>query len=117
MTPREREGLDDLPAYRYMFSRIRYEPDFAMAERRRGQVAEMGLVMCFLPWSPLMRMVVVDAGIECVVMMHADAPEEFEETLRVVREYHERSEEVLLRAMDAPQSTAGVMVAAGVGEG
>jgi hypothetical protein len=79
------KGVEDLPAYRYLFSHIRYEPDYSIAKLRWDQVAEMGLVMCFLPWSPLMRMVVVDAGIENVVMMRADAPQEIDETLRVVK--------------------------------
>jgi hypothetical protein len=88
------KSIDDLPAYRFLFSHTRYEPDYAMAERRGEQVVEMGIVMCFLPWSPLMRMVVVDAGIECVVMMHADAPERIDETLRVVKESLDRASAV-----------------------
>jgi hypothetical protein len=85
------KSVDDLPAYRALMAGTRYEADYAAPLRRRSQVAEMGLVMCFLPWSPLMRMVVADAGIEAVVMMLADAPAEMEETLRVVKESLDRA--------------------------
>jgi hypothetical protein len=85
------KSADQLPAYRYRFKNTRYEPAYGVAERRRSQVGEIGLVMCFLPWSPLMRMVVVDAGIENVVMLHADAPEEFDETILAVKESLDRA--------------------------
>ena len=88
------KGVDDIGAYRFLMAHTRYEPDYTAARRRQRQVAEMGLVMCFLPWSPLMRMVVADAGIEAVVMMLADAPAEMAETLRVVKESLDRASTV-----------------------
>lgn len=88
------KGVEDLPAYRYLMAHTRYEPDFAMAERRRVEVAGMGVVMCFLPWSPLMRLVVIDAGIECAVTMLTDAPDAFEETLAAVKESLDRASAV-----------------------
>jgi hypothetical protein len=92
------KGLEDLPAYRYLFSHIRYEPDYSMAKLRWDQVAEMGIVMCFLPWSPLMRMIVVDAGIENVVMMRADAVDEINETVGVVKESLDRASAVAVES-------------------
>ncbi len=85
------KGPEDLPAYRYRFQHTRYEPDYDLALRRLSTVGDNGIVMCFLPWSPLMRMVVVDSGILNVVMIRADAPEELEETLRVVKQSLDRA--------------------------
>jgi hypothetical protein len=47
----------DLGAYRFLFENTRYEPDYAFAERRRRQVDDMGVVLCYLPKSPFMQMV------------------------------------------------------------
>ena len=81
----------ELPAYCYRFRHTRYVPDYAAAERRTRQVGRTGLVMCFLPWSPLMRMVVIDAGIENVVAIQADALDEFDETILVQKESLDRA--------------------------
>ena len=88
----------ELPAYRYRFAHTRYEPDYALAKKRAGQVGDIGLVMCFLPWSPLMRMVVMDSGIENVVIIRADAPEEFEATIRAVKESLDRASQVAVES-------------------
>ena len=89
---------DDLPAYRRFIRSTRYEPDYRLAVKRGGQVGGTGLVMCFLPWSPLMRMIVVDAGIEAVVAIEADAPAELEETVRTLRESLDRACDIAVRS-------------------
>ena len=53
----------DLRAYRYFHENTRYEPDYAFAERRRAQVGDMGVVLCYLPKSPLMQLIALDAGV------------------------------------------------------
>jgi hypothetical protein len=58
--------------------------DQVLALRRREQVAEMGIVLAYLPRSPFMHLTVVDAGIEAVVECASDAPEELERTLAVL---------------------------------
>jgi hypothetical protein len=81
----------DLPAYRFLFENTRYEPDHAFAERRARQVGEMGIVLCYLPKSPFMQMVALDAGIAAVAEIAADAPDELAETLAAVRVAHDRA--------------------------
>jgi hypothetical protein len=92
------KNAEELPAYRYRFQHTRYVPDYAAAERRKRQVSGMGLVMCFLPWSPLMRMVVMDAGIENVVAIRADAIDEFDETILVLKESLDRACQVAVES-------------------
>ncbi len=89
----------DLPAYSCLYENTRYEPDYAFAEKRRRQVGEMGVVLCYLPRTPFMRMVAIDAGIENVTMIHADAPDEFAEMFAVVTESLDRASQV---ALDSP---------------
>ncbi len=79
----------DLPAYRFLFESTRYEPDYAMAELRRRQVREMGVVLCYLPKSPFMQMVALDAGIVAVTEIFAEAPDELAATLEAVRRAHD----------------------------
>lgn len=89
----------DLPAYRYLFENMRYEPDYAFAAKRARQVGEMGVVLCYLPRTPFMRMVAIDSGIENIALMFADDPDQFRETFEVLR----RSEAIASQlAVDSP---------------
>ncbi len=76
---------EDLPAYRFFMEHTRYEADYAFAEKRTAQVKEMGVVLCYLPRSPFMHLLALDAGIEAIAFMQAAAPDEFAETIRVMR--------------------------------
>jgi len=83
------KGVGDLAAYRYLFEHTRYERDYDLAWKRRQQVGEAGVVLCYLPKSPFMQMVALDAGIGAVAEIAADAPEELGETLAAVRGAHD----------------------------
>ena len=89
----------DLPAYRHLFEHTRFEPDYAFAEKRLRQVGEAGVVLCYLPKSPFMQMVALDAGIAAVAEIHADAPDELAATLAAVRSAHDRAARI---AVDSP---------------
>jgi hypothetical protein len=93
------KSVSDLPAYRSLHQNIRYEPDYDFAEKRRRQVGEMGIVLGYLPKSPFMQMVALDAGIMAVTEMSADAAGELDETIAVLRHSHERAAVV---AVDCP---------------
>lgn len=86
----------DLAAYRFLFENTRYEPDYDLAWRRRRQVGEAGVVLCYLPKSPFMQMVALDAGIGAVAEIAADAPDELAETLAVVRAAHDAASRIAL---------------------
>jgi len=92
------KSLKDLPAYRYLFENMRYEPDYAFAKKRAQQVGEMGVVLCYLPRTPFMRMVAIDAGIENIVMMHADDPHAFTETFRALVASEDRSSQIAVES-------------------
>jgi len=88
------KSADDLPAYAWMHRNLRYEPDYDLAARRTAEVAEIGLVLAYLPKSPLMQMIALDSGIENVVGILSDEPGRFEETLEAVGESHRRAAEI-----------------------
>lgn len=86
----------DLEAYTWLYENMRYEPDYAFAAKRRRQVQEMGVVLCYLPRTPFMRMVAIDAGIENVTMIQADAPKEFAHMFAALSASMDRASEVAL---------------------
>ncbi|MFH1570911.1 MAG: hypothetical protein ABIL09_23155 [Gemmatimonadota bacterium] len=75
----------DLPAYRSYYEHLRFEPDHALAERRLPLVQDIGVVLCYTPRTPFMRLVAVDAGIENVLTAFLNARDELEETLQVMK--------------------------------
>jgi uroporphyrinogen-III decarboxylase len=88
------KSATDLAAYRSLFEHTRYEPDYAFAETRARQAGDQGIVLCYLPKSPFMQMVALDAGIAAVAEIAADAPDELRETLAVVRAAHDRAAQI-----------------------
>jgi hypothetical protein len=88
----------DLAAYACLFENTRFEPDYVFSEKRARQVGETGIVLCYLPKSPFMQMVTLDAGIAAVAEIHADAPSELEATLAAVRLAHDRAAQIALES-------------------
>jgi hypothetical protein len=84
----------DVPAYSWLHRHLGFEPDYGTAARLSGLVGEIGLVLAYLPKSPLMQMVALDAGIETVVGLLSDEPEQFEDALNAVGDSHARAAEV-----------------------
>ena len=90
---------NDLPAMRYLYENTRYEPDYAFAQKRLKQVGEMGVVLCYLPRSPFMQLVAVEAGIQNLTFIILNAPDEFAETFDVIKQAHDSAAQL---ALDSP---------------
>ncbi len=90
------KSATDLRAYRYFHENTRYEPDYSFAERRRGQVGDLGVVLCYLPKSPLMQLIALDAGVTAVFEIFTEAGEEFHKTMEVVRRSHDAAASIAL---------------------
>lgn len=75
----------DLPAYRSYYEHLAFAPDHDLAHWRLERVQDLGVVLCYTPRSPFMRMVAVDAGIENIINIFMDAPDALEETLAVMK--------------------------------
>ena len=74
----------DLRALRYWYEHTFYEPDYARAQERRDLIGDNGIVLCYLPKSPLMELVALLAGIETVTYALLDAPDELAQTIAVL---------------------------------
>ncbi|MFA5292309.1 MAG: hypothetical protein WC496_04655 [Phycisphaerae bacterium] len=86
----------DLSAYAYVHENTRYEPDYDFANIRLKQIGEMGVMLCYLPKSPFMQMVALDAGIVAVTMMFMNDRALLENTLAIVRKSHDKAAEIAL---------------------
>ena len=88
----------DLKVLRYWWERIQYEADYAEAQRRRDLVADLGVVLCYLPRCPFMDLVTTLAGISTIVDIWSEAPDELEETLAVMAATSDRAAELAVAA-------------------
>jgi hypothetical protein len=89
----------DLRTLRYLYEHTHYEPDYAEAGSRYSLVPDLGVVLCYLPKSPLMNLVALDAGISSVVELHMTVPDELAETLAVMERKLDEAAQI---ALDSP---------------
>jgi uroporphyrinogen-III decarboxylase len=80
------KSIEDLAALRYVYENTEWQVDYDFAWQRMEQIGEQGILLCYLPKSPFMHLVVLEAGIVAVTFTEMDAPEEFSETLAVITE-------------------------------
>lgn len=93
------KGVEDLKALRYWYEHTTYEPDYELAQKRVELIGDDGLILCYLPRSPFMQMVAEFAGIEATTYALLDDPDEFNETMDVLRR---KADEAAQIALDSP---------------
>ncbi len=90
------QDASDLASLRYWLEHTRYEPDYALARWRAAHVGDLGVVLAYLPRSPLMKMVVEYAGIVKTVELWVDARSELEAALAAIEAAHDRAAAIAL---------------------
>jgi uroporphyrinogen-III decarboxylase len=90
---------DDLPAMKFIYENIRFEPDYDFAHERLKQVGEQGIVLCYLPKSPFMHLVALEAGIESVTLLAMLNPDGFSELLLIMKKAFDQAARI---AVDSP---------------
>ena len=95
------KSVADLPAYQFVHANTRYQPDYGLASERLEQLRRTGagVMLAYLPKSPLMQMVALDSGIMAVVEMNLDDPDLLAETIAAVKTSHDRAARI---AVDSP---------------
>lgn len=105
---------EDLPALRYVYARTSWEPDYVYARRRVEQIGDQGILLCYLPKSPFMHLVALEAGIAAVTFAEAAAPEEFAETLSVMESAFDRAARLAVEspaeALMIPENLSAEMI-------
>ena len=76
----------DLPAYRCYYEHLQFSPDHDFAYHRKPLVDEIGVILCYVPRTPFMRMVNLDAGIENIVSIWMNDQTQLEATLAVIKD-------------------------------
>lgn len=89
----------DIPAMIYLYDHVSYIPDYGFAEQRRRQVGDQGLTLCYLPKSPFMHLVALEAGILAVTLMAYSVPDEFEKLLASMKCAFDKAARI---AIDSP---------------
>jgi uroporphyrinogen-III decarboxylase len=74
----------DIPVMKYIYENIRFEPDYDQAYLRKKQVGDEGIVLCYLPKSPFMHLLALEAGVVAVTMAALTAPDEFKDLLNTM---------------------------------
>ena len=114
--PREHlvKTYNDLAAVQYVYENIEWESDYDFALKRRDQIGDLGISLCYLPHSPFMQLLVVEAGIEAVTFCELDAPDEFAETLQSMKMSLDQAAQIAVEspveALMIPENLSSEMV-------
>ena len=89
----------DLAILCYWFEHTHYLPNYREAKRRYDLVQDLGVVLCYLPRSPIMQFVTSLSGIATLVDLWMDATEDLEAALHGVERKHDEGASL---AVDSP---------------
>ncbi|MBK7709807.1 MAG: hypothetical protein IPJ37_01685 [Bacteroidales bacterium] len=89
----------DIPIMKFIYENTSFEPDYDQAYLRKKQVGEQGLVLCYLPKSPFMHLLALEAGVMTVTMAALTAPEEFKDLLDTMKKAFDQAARI---AVDSP---------------
>ena len=69
----------DIPVMKFIYENTSFEPDYDFALQRKQHVGDQGIVLCYLPKSPFMHLMALEAGVVAVTEVALTMPEEFKE--------------------------------------
>ena len=90
------KDASDLKIIRYWHQHTHYQPDYERATWLVDNLVDLGVVLCYVPRSPLMQLVVEYAGLPTVIDLWVNAHEELTETLAMMEQAHDRAAELSL---------------------
>jgi uroporphyrinogen-III decarboxylase len=89
----------DLPVMKFIYQNTHFEPDYRIADLRRQQIGDQGVVLCYLPKSPFMHLMALEAGVEAVTMTSLTMGEEFKDLLDTMKKAFDQAAQI---AVDSP---------------
>jgi uroporphyrinogen-III decarboxylase len=75
----------DIPVMKFIYENTRFEPDYDFARKRIKQVGKQGIVLCYLPKSPFMHLMALEAGVMAVTLAAFNCPDEFQDLLDTMK--------------------------------
>lgn len=95
--------IEDVKVFQYLIERTTFAPATGHFERQRAYVGERGVVAILGPCSPLQQMINFDMGLEQVIYMLADYPDEMNEMLDT---FHAKQVEMWRAMAEVPADIA-----------
>ncbi len=92
------KSAEDLPVLKHIYENTRFEPDYDFAHKRRQQVGDQGVVLCYLPKSPFMHLLALEAGIMSVTMIAMTLPDEFQDLLEVMKKAFDQAAQIAVES-------------------
>jgi len=90
---------DDIPVLKFIYQHTHFEPDYDFAWQRLKQVGDQGIVLCYLPKSPFMHLLALEAGVVAVTMAALTMPDEFKDLLDTMKTAFDQAAQI---AVDSP---------------
>lgn len=88
----------DIPTMKFIYENCEFEPDYEVAELRKKQVGDQGVVLCYLPKSPFMHLVALEAGIVAVTMTALTAPDDFMDLLQTMKKAFDKAARIAVES-------------------
>lgn len=88
----------DIPVLKFIYENSRFEPDYNIAELRKKQVGDQGVVLCYLPKSPFMHLMALEAGIESVTMAALTMPDDFKDLLDTMSKVFDQAAQIAVES-------------------
>jgi len=84
----------DIPVMKHIYENTRFEPDYDFAVKRKKQVGDQGVVLCYLPKSPFMHLLALEAGVMSVTMAAMTVPDEFGDLLDTMKKAFDQAAQI-----------------------
>ncbi len=89
----------DLPIMKHIYENTRFEADYEFANTRKQQVGDQGVVLCYLPKSPYMHLLALEAGVVSLSMLAMMVPDDLADLLGVMKTAFDQAAQI---ALDSP---------------
>ena len=89
----------DIPIMQFIYENTRFERDYDIADLRKKQVGDQGVVLCYLPKSPFVHLISLEAGIMSVKMAALNSPGAFGDLLKTMKKAFDQAAQI---AVDSP---------------
>jgi len=93
------ETVEDLSKFRSYLEDTTFAPAYEEAVRRKGIIGDNGVVLCYTPRSPFMQMATSYIGIEKLIYLLDDAPDEMAEIFDIMERKYDCAAEI---TVDSP---------------
>lgn len=76
---------EDIPIMKYIYENTTFTPDYDFAHKRLEQVGDQGVVLCYLPKSPFMHLLALEAGVMSITMAAMMVPDQLQDLLDTMK--------------------------------